>query len=174
VVGSLLITLLRHCDRVTSACLAQLVNTLSPIRTEPDGLAWRQTTFYPFALTARHAKGDVLRVEPQTPTYETAAYGEVPVIDATATHDPESGDMTILAVNRHQSEPVRVQVRTAAFGNVALQEACPLTDDDPLAVNSEGDPHRVVPTPIQAVVEQDAVLVELPPVSWTCLRLATG
>ena len=174
VVGSLLITLLRHCDRVTSACLAQLVNTLSPIRTEPDGLAWRQTTFYPFALTARHAKGDVLRVEPQTPTYDTAAYGEVPVIDATATHDPESGDMTILAVNRHQSEPVRVQVRTAAFGNVALQEACTLTDDDPLAVNSEGDPHRVVPTPIHAVAEQDAVLVELPPVSWTCLRLATG
>src|SRR5215210_3054064 len=72
VVGSMLITLLRHSDRVTSACLAQLVNTISVIRAEPTGAAWRQSTFYPFSLTAQHAKGEVLRVEVAGPTYETA------------------------------------------------------------------------------------------------------
>ena len=80
----MLITLLRHCDRVTSACLAQLVNTISVIRTEPAGPAWRQATFYPFALTARHARGEVLRVEPTAPTYFTSLYGDVPVLDAGA------------------------------------------------------------------------------------------
>src|SRR5690606_21253428 len=35
VVGSMLITLLRHCDRVTAACLSQLVNVIGPIATEP-------------------------------------------------------------------------------------------------------------------------------------------
>ena len=55
VVGSLLISLLRHADRVTCACLAQLVNVISPIRAEVGGPAWRQTTFFPFSrLTARH------------------------------------------------------------------------------------------------------------------------
>src|SRR3712207_4216612 len=49
VVGSLLITLLRHSDRVTSASQAQLVNTISSIRTEPGGPAWRQSIFHPFA-----------------------------------------------------------------------------------------------------------------------------
>ena len=39
VVGSLLITLLRHSDRVKSACLAQLVNAISVIRSEPGGPA---------------------------------------------------------------------------------------------------------------------------------------
>ena len=41
VVGSLLISLLRHADRVHAACLAQLVNVIAPIRTEPGraGLA---------------------------------------------------------------------------------------------------------------------------------------
>ena len=58
VVGSLLITLLRHSDRVTAACQAQLVNVIAPIMTEPGGPAWRQTIFHPFALTARLAKGD--------------------------------------------------------------------------------------------------------------------
>ena len=34
VVGNLLMTLLRHADRVSIACLAQLVNVIAPIRTE--------------------------------------------------------------------------------------------------------------------------------------------
>ena len=49
VVGGLLISLLKHADRVTSASLAQLVNVIAPIMTEPGGPAWRQTTFSPFA-----------------------------------------------------------------------------------------------------------------------------
>ena len=36
-VGSLLITLLRHCDRVKIACLAQLVNVIAPIFTKTGG-----------------------------------------------------------------------------------------------------------------------------------------
>ncbi len=48
VVGCLLITLLRHADRVRMACLAQLVNVLPPIRTLDGGPAWRQTTYFPF------------------------------------------------------------------------------------------------------------------------------
>ncbi len=51
VVGNLLIALLRHADRVAVACLAQLVNVIAPMMTEPGGPAWRQTTFHPFAAT---------------------------------------------------------------------------------------------------------------------------
>ena len=47
VVGSLLLTLLRHADRVGVACQAQLVNIIAPIRTEPGGPAWRQTHLPP-------------------------------------------------------------------------------------------------------------------------------
>ncbi len=55
VVGSLLISLLRRADRVTSASLAQLVNVIAPIMTEPGGIAWKQTTFFPFAVTSELA-----------------------------------------------------------------------------------------------------------------------
>src|SRR5206468_3931556 len=85
VVGSLLISLLRHADRVRIACLAQLVNALAPIMTEPGGAAWRQTTFFPFALTSRDAKqGRSLRPDLDSSTLKTARYGSVPVIDAAA------------------------------------------------------------------------------------------
>ena len=55
VVGSLLNSLLRHADRVTMACFAQLVNVIAPITTETGGPAWRQSIFHPMrlAFTAR-------------------------------------------------------------------------------------------------------------------------
>jgi alpha-N-arabinofuranosidase len=174
VVGSLLITLLRHSDRVTCACLAQLVNTIAPIRTEPAGAAWRQTIFYPFALTARHARGEVLRVEPTAPTYSTSLYGDAPVLDATATRDPDSGDITIFAVNRSQHEPVQLNVNTAALDPVVVQEAVALTGPDPSAANTEHDPNRVIPTPLHAEAQQGTLGVQLPPVSWACIRLGTN
>ena len=40
VVGCLIITLLRHCDRVKIACLAQLINVIAPIMTETGGRSW--------------------------------------------------------------------------------------------------------------------------------------
>ena len=70
VVGSLLITLLRHTDRVAMACQAQLVNVIAPILTEPGGPAWRQTIFHPFALTARHARGTVLQTPLNGPSVD--------------------------------------------------------------------------------------------------------
>ena len=172
VVGSMLITLLRHSDRVTSACLAQLVNTIAPIRTEPAGPAWRQTTFYPFALTARHARGEVLRVEPSAPTYPTALYGDVPALDATATRDPDSGDTTIFVLNRHQHEPMQLEVNTAALGPIDVQEAWVLTGP-PSAANTEHDPNRIVPTPLHAEAQQVTLSAQLPPIAWACIRLGT-
>ena len=92
VFGNLLISLLKHADRVTSASLAQLVNVIAPIMTEPGGPAWRQTTFFPFALTSRLARGSALelKLDVATPT-RRAAYGEVPLVDAVATHDAATG-----------------------------------------------------------------------------------
>jgi alpha-N-arabinofuranosidase len=98
VVGNLLISLLKHADRVTAASLAQLVNVIAPIMTEPGGPAWRQTTFFPFAITSRLAVGDALEVRLTCDTYETSVYGEVPLVDAVATHDPNTGRTAIFLV----------------------------------------------------------------------------
>ena len=72
VVGDLLVTLLNHADRVPVACLAQLVNVIAPIMTEPGGPAWRQPTFHPFATTARLARGTALDLRVSGPTLPTA------------------------------------------------------------------------------------------------------
>jgi alpha-L-arabinofuranosidase len=172
VVGSLLITLLRNSDRVTSASLAQLVNVIAPIMTEPGGRAWRQTTFHPFAQASQYAVGDVLRVEPTSPTYETGEYGDVALLHAVATHDEQTGETTVFAVNRSIDTPLPLEVDTRALGPVRVVEAYTLSGDDPYARNSADDPERVSPQPNPSAAADGGTLqASLPPVSWNVIRL---
>jgi alpha-L-arabinofuranosidase len=171
--GSLLITLLRSCDRVTAACHARLVNTVAPIMTQPGGPAWRQTVFYPFAQASRWGRGRVLRVEPQCQDHTTARYGTVPLLHATATMDDTTGAVTVFAVNRHRTEPLTLQValRGLAAGTVLAHTA--IADTDPQARNTLREPERVTPVGVKGtVVDNGTLRAELPPMSWNVIRLA--
>lgn len=172
VVGSLLVTLLRHSDRVTSACQAQLVNSIGAIRTEPGGPAWRQSIFHPFAQAANLAKGIVLRSETKAPTYDTERYGAVPVVDTVATYDDSEGRLAIFAVNRHPSEPVTFDVGLQAFPGARIAAATVLADDDWRLTNTEADPERVAPRDHpSAEVSGGRLRAVLPPVSWNVVQL---
>ncbi|MBB2912029.1 alpha-N-arabinofuranosidase [Streptosporangium becharense] len=171
VVGSLLITLLRNADRVGVACQAQLANVIAPIRTEPGGPAWRQSIFHPFALTARHARGQVLRVEPECATIATAKHGDVPAIWATATYDETTGELALFVVNRDRREPCALEV--ALPGELRPVEHLELTDDDLSAVNTAETPDRVRPRPGTGLrLRGRRASLTLPPVSWSVIRLA--
>ena len=171
VVGSLLISLLKHADRVTSASLAQLVNVIAPIMTEPGGPAWRQTTFFPFALTSRLAQGTALRLEIDSPTYATAQFGDVPVVDAVATRT-EDGSAAVFLVNRSTDEEITVTVDLVRLGDVRIAESHTLSDEDSSAKNTLEQQDRVAPKENGSAALQDGVLtVTLPAVSWTALAL---
>lgn len=176
VVGNLLMTLLRHADRIGIACLAQLVNVIAPIRAEPDGLAWRQTTFYPFALTARHAQGDVLRLEIDTPRYDTDAYGDVPATDVVATRDARNGDIAIFAVNRSQTEPTMLHVALHGLPLMRLVEHVSYGGNDQYAAtNVQSQPTRAVPEVTHVgEVDSEGCTVSLQPESWNLIRLSAA
>ena len=171
VFGNLLISLLRHADRVTAASLAQLVNVIAPIMTEPGGAAWRQTTFFPFATTSELARGISLEINVTTPTYDTAKHGEVGLVDAAATHDPETGATTIFAVNRSLTEPVELEIDVELLGARTVV-ARSLHDDDIHAANTLAAPDRVqLSDNTTAELRDGKVVVILPPVSWTAITL---
>jgi alpha-N-arabinofuranosidase len=170
VVGNLLMTLLKHSDRVTSASLAQLVNVIAPIMTEPGGPAWRQTTFHPFSITSRLASGEVIRPVVDAPVYDTARHGEASVIDAVATVDEDRA--AVFLVNRDLAEPAQVTVDVRSLGSSRVAEALTLADPDVYAKNTLADQHRVAPSANASAVLAGGVLtIELPPVSWTAVAL---
>jgi alpha-N-arabinofuranosidase len=173
VFGSLMISLLKHADRVTSASLAQLVNVIAPIMTEPGGPAWRQTTFFPFATTSRLARGEAVRLELEAPSYDTARFGTVPLVDAVATCEPAGGASAVFLVNRSQDAAVTVTVDVRALGAGSLVDASTLHDADPDAANTLEEPERIALQPNKTARLADGLLtIELPPISWTAVELA--
>ncbi|GAA1353346.1 arabinosylfuranosidase ArfA [Streptomyces beijiangensis] len=172
VFGSLLIALLRHADRVTVACLAQLVNVIAPIMTEPGGPAWKQTTFFPFAQAAKYGRGQVLDVRVDSPTYETAKYGKTDLLHATAVR-AEDGTVTVFAVNRSQTEALPLEVALNGLDLTQVAEHSVLADADPEARNTLAEPERIAPHAAGGTELEDGILrATLEPLSWNVIRLA--
>jgi alpha-N-arabinofuranosidase len=171
-VGSYLISLLNHADRVRIACQAQLVNVIAPIRTEPGGPAWRQSIFHPFMHTARLARGAALRLTMTVPEVVTPKYGAVPAVAAAAAWDEESGALTLFLVNRDPGNEIVLDVALRAFGTPSLGEQLVLDGDDVRATNTSTAPDRVqARTASTARLDGDRLTVPLPAVSWTALTL---
>jgi alpha-N-arabinofuranosidase len=174
VVGNLLISLLNHADRVTSASLAQLVNVIAPIMTEPGGPAWRQTTFFPFALTSHNANGIALDTGLESEKYDTAAHGTVRIVDAAATHNPDDGSVSVFLVNRSSDRESTVTIDTSHLRDVKILSALTLTDTDVFAANTLADPHRVQLRDLEGTEQRPGTItLTLPPVSWSALFLTS-
>jgi alpha-N-arabinofuranosidase len=97
----MLITLLKHADRVKIACLAQLVNVIAPIMTINGGACWRQSIYYPFAHASRFGRGVALNLNVRSPMYDDREYGQVPYLEAVATWNQEQENIIVFAVNRN-------------------------------------------------------------------------
>jgi alpha-L-arabinofuranosidase len=173
VVGTYLISLIGHADRVGIGCQAQLANIIAPIRTEPGGPAWRQTIFHPFAQAARFARGEALRVEPVAPQIDTKKYGPVPALTAAASYDPADRSAAVFAVNRDRTNPLRLTVDLRAVPGAQLRSHHLLSDDEPRATNTQHAPDRVIPRELSGRVDDGILAVTLPPASWNVLELST-
>ncbi|MBA3942980.1 MAG: alpha-N-arabinofuranosidase [Herpetosiphonaceae bacterium] len=173
VVGLMLITLMRHADRVKIGCLAQLVNTIAPISTVKGGGAWRQTTFYPFMHASRYGRGTVLNLQVHSPRYSNPTYDSVPCIDAVAVLDEEHGQLTVFAVNRSQEEALSLEGDLRGVGGYEVVEHLVLEHADPMAQNTIERPPEVVPHANgDAQLTQGKLTATLPKLSWNVIRMA--
>ncbi|WP_426939114.1 alpha-L-arabinofuranosidase C-terminal domain-containing protein [Pseudarthrobacter sp. S3] len=167
-VGDLLITLLRNTDRVHAASLAQLVNVIAPIMTEPGGRGWKQTIFHPFALTSRHAAGTVLQLAVSGDT--TADFA---ALSAAATLDADKGEAVILAVNRSVTDALTLDAAVAGLGSVRVVEALTYANEDPHWQATVEDSTSVLPAQNVSVNAKGGWLTAvLPAMSWSMIRLA--
>ena len=169
VVGQWLNVFLRRCDVLKVACVAQVVNILGPILTTTDALL-KQTIFYPFMLMSRAAKGQALDVLVRAPQIATKRFGDVPVLDVSASHDEASGQSAVFVVNRSQTEAITTTLNWQSPAPRQVIEAWQLAGHDPQAANTFEQPHTVVPQRIAVANPIDGALtLSLPPLSFTAL-----
>lgn len=167
VVGTLLITLLRHVDRVKIACLAQLVNVIAPIMTEKDGNPWLQTIAYPFIHASQFGRGISLMPITKCDTYGCSKYSEVPYLDCAAILHPEDNVVTVFAVNKSIDSHMELALDLRSFGNYEIVEHIVLDCSDLHATNS---PKRQSIKPVLEKVD-GSLKSMLCPASWNVLQL---
>ncbi|CAM3682101.1 alpha-N-arabinofuranosidase [Cohnella lubricantis] len=174
VVGCMLISLLKHADRVKIACLAQLVNVIAPIMTKNGGAAWAQTIYYPFMHASLYGRGQALVPLAQSPKYDTKEITDVPYLESIAIHNEEAGEVTIFAVNRHLGESLPFEVDLRSFGTCTVLEHLVLEGADLKAVNTAESPDTVKPH-ASGGAKLDGARIEaaLAPASWNVIRLST-
>ena len=113
-VGCILNTFIRRSDVVKIACIAQLVNVIAPIMTEPKGAAWRQTIYYPYYFASIFGRGVALRLSVRSPGYDSKVADNVPYVDIAGVHDEEGRALTFFVVNRHAGETIDLDVNLPA------------------------------------------------------------
>jgi len=172
-VGGLLNSLMRSSDRVKLACLAQLVNVIAPIMTNQNGM-FRQTIYYPYSWALQYARGSVLNLLVESPTYEVNGMGQVPYVDMVATFESKDGKTAIFALNRDLSKAHTVELKWKDRAPSKVLAATVLTGDDLKAVNGFDAPQRVAPQAAsKPSLTGDTLKLELPAKSYTVLQLGS-
>jgi len=171
-VGLMLITLLKHADRVKIACMAQLVNVIAPIMTDAGGgPGWRQTIFYPFMHASKFGRGMVLQPLVNTPGHATAKHDEITDIESVAVYNEENDELTIFAVNRNLEDDIQLVTDVRGMEGYGVLAHVVLEHDDLKAVNGAGM-ERVKPQIVsQSSIDSGVMTSLLHKASWNVIRL---
>ena len=160
---------LRKCDVLKMACLAQIVNVIAPILTTTESLV-RQTIFYPFQLFRQFARGRALEPVTRSPLYATKRFGDMPLLDVSASYDAADGQHAVFLVNRSQAESLPVEITWQDAAPRQVLTIHQLAGTDPKAANTFEQPNTVVPAVLAGMPVVDSkVALKLPPLSFTVL-----
>ena len=169
-VGGIINTLLRNADRVKLACLAQLVNVIAPIMTNANGL-FRQTIYYPYSWALQMARGEVLSLFTESPSYEVSGIGTVPYLDVTGTFSKENGHVSLFILNRDLSNAREVDVVWGDAPPARVLTSTVLTGTDLKAANGFDSPKRVVPQDLPKPISSSGhTKFEVPARSYTAIQ----
>ena len=171
VVGGMLCTILNNANRIKIACLAQLVNALSPIHTEKGGGVLKHTTFYPFMQVSKYGKGIVIKNLLSCDNFITGKYGEVPTIHSSTTYDAENNKLTFFSLNYDQKNDVELKLCIDAFGPLEIIEHLVMDGNDLFVSNTFKEPNKVIPrlNVIKKSTRREFNII-LPKLSWNVIR----
>lgn len=165
---------IRRADIVKIACIAQVVNVIAPIMTRRDGL-FLQTIFYPFEMLATHARGQSLHLSTQSPTYSAGKHGQVSVLDAACTLDPQTGRLMLSVVNRgiESEQVVEFEILDKSLQKIIFAQQVGGTDLK--KTNSFDQPDAVVPTSALAeLIDRRKLQLKLPPTTHAVIVVETS
>ena len=171
-VGSILNTFIRNSDRVQIACIAQLVNVIAPIMTEPGGPAWKQTIYYPFQFASAHGRGTALQLDVDCESYVSNVSPHVKYLDIAGVHNSAEGSLTFFCINRHPTDAIAIELSVEGFGEAKSVEHTLIKHDNLEAKNTRDNPDNVKPVEGRgATLRENGVALEVPAHSYSMITV---
>ncbi len=168
VVGGLLCTIVNNADRVKMACLAQLVNALSPIHTEPNGDVLLHGTYYPFMQVSNYGRGKVYKNIVSCDKINTEKFGDVSSLATLTTYDEEKKQVAFFALNTEENDDVSLDLDFSEFGSLKMKEHQVINGDDLFVINTFENKDLIKPKNLEVSGEVgDKFNVTLPKLSWS-------
>ncbi|MCC6176961.1 MAG: alpha-N-arabinofuranosidase [Chloroflexi bacterium] len=179
----------RYCREVPIANLAQMVNVIAPVFTNPDGL-FLQTIYHPLRLYAEHTQDVSLDAWVDCETYalspgqdaasplthRVADLGPFKLLDVSASRDASGQTVTVAVVNRDRERPISTTIELSGSGAIgqggARQGVAYVVNGaDPTMTNSFDRPNAVDVHEQRVDVNGVSVEFTFPAHSVTVLRL---
>lgn len=176
---SVLLTMLRHADRVKIGCATGGLGDLCATSREH---VWKGACHYPFTQLIQHAKGVALRPEVECEKYNVEGYAiddmnqyygfeNVDYIQAAAALNEEENEMTVFVLNADAEEAQDFTLDVRGFEGWKLAEHVLMNSEDPDAANSFENQSALLPRNVVSTkCEKGIVSVALPCLSWNMFR----
>lgn len=168
--ASMLMSFVRHSDRVKVACQSLLTNISAAIMTEKGGEVWVQPIYYPFAYMSKYARGIVLEEVADGPVYDCEQIKNIPYVDSVVVYNEEKEEIVLFAVNRRE-DMQEVSLELQGFSPESIVEHAVMTSPDRKDTNLENH-EKVKPYVLDDVsIGEKTVTFQAKPLSWNMVRI---
>ncbi|MEO8612572.1 MAG: alpha-L-arabinofuranosidase C-terminal domain-containing protein [Chloroflexota bacterium] len=133
---------IRHAQMVKMANIAQIVNVIAPIFTNPEGL-FLQTIFHPFEVYSRTCGNIALDAFWETDTFSGGDYSGLRTLDVSATLDEAKKSLSVYVVNRSEKDALETTIKLDSGQFAGPVQVQVINGPDIKAENSFEHPDRV-------------------------------
>ena len=177
--GSVLLTLLRHADRIRIGCATGGLGDLCATSREH---VWKRASYYPFTDMIRLARGTSLEAVVSCDQYDVEGYAmddmnqyegfeHVDSLQCAAALSPEEDALTVFMLNADCGDVQEVRLDVRGFEGFALEKHTALFSADPMARNTYENPQAVIPRVVPDTrCEHGTCTAVLPPLSWNVFQ----
>ena len=149
--------------------MAQLVNLLPPILTEPGGSVIKQSIFYPYQYLSKYGKGFVLNSVTECPSIEILD-GVTKGLDELVIDDRENFSLRIF-VNNITDTNMEVDINLQDY-SIESVDHVQMVSDDLMDSNTFIDPDRIVPKKVDSpIFKSNKIKVRLASYSWNMISI---
>jgi len=178
---SVLMSFMRHADRVKIGCITGAFNGIIGI--DHDHV-WKTSVYAPFIQMLTYGRGTAIMPAIQSPTFnvegykltefnQVAPYENVPYIEASCAHDTDKNSVAIFLINRNWEEDMEVEIDARGFEGYKLVEHSELYNDGTAVNNTYENQSAFLPKSNPATkMENGKIVLNAKKLSWNVIRLS--